>query len=67
MLAFCCIQLFLIDIAIITGKEERTREVIFDALKNVQKIFADEGLIANLRLETYEGKNYFHLPPPIDE
>ena len=49
------------------GKEERTREVIFDALKNVQKVFADEGLVANLRLETYEGKNYFHLPPPIDE
>jgi hypothetical protein len=51
----------------ILGKDERTREFIFEALKNVQKAFTDEGLVANLRLETYEGKNYFHVPPPIDE
>jgi hypothetical protein len=33
-------------------------------MANVQQAFADEGLIANLRLETYEGERYFHVPPP---
>jgi hypothetical protein len=50
-----------------TGKDERTREVVFEALKNLQKAFTDEGLVANLRLETYDGKNYFHVPPTTDD
>ena len=49
------------------GKEERTREFVVDGLKEVQKAFKDEGLIANLRLETYEGERYFHVPPPTDD
>lgn len=45
------------------GKAERTREFILDGLQNVQKAFADHDLIANLRLETYNGESYFHVPP----
>jgi hypothetical protein len=47
-----------------TGKPERTRDFVLAGMANVQQAFADEGLIANLRLETYEGERYFHVPPP---
>jgi hypothetical protein len=43
---------------------ERTREVVLDSCKQVQEAFRAEGLIANVRLETYVGDSYFHLPPP---
>ena len=46
------------------GKPERTREFVIDGMKEVQKAFLDENLIANVRLETYEGERYFHVPPP---
>ena len=46
-----------------TGKAERTREMVLDGMKGVQKAFQDHDLIANVRLETYEGERYFHLPP----
>ena len=49
------------------GKPERTREFVLEGMENIQKAFADEGLIANLRLETYEGERYFHVPPPSFE
>ncbi|KAL7575049.1 hypothetical protein ACA910_000422 [Epithemia clementina (nom. ined.)] len=45
------------------GKAERTREVVLQGMKDVQKAFSEENLIANIRLETYEGERYFHLPP----
>lgn len=45
------------------GKAERTREFVLEGMKDVQKAFADHDLIANLRLETYEGERYFHVPP----
>ena len=46
------------------GKSERTREMVLDGMKQVQDAFGEEGLIANVRLETYEGERYFHVPPP---
>lgn len=46
-----------------SGKAERTREFVLDGLSQVQKAFIDYDLIANLRLETYEGERYFHVPP----
>ncbi len=46
------------------GKQERTREVVLDSMKKVQDVFYKEGLIANVRLETYDGEKYFHVPPP---
>eukprot|EP00566_Odontella_aurita_P024869 CAMPEP_0113532332 /NCGR_PEP_ID=MMETSP0015_2-20120614/3999_1 /TAXON_ID=2838 /ORGANISM="Odontella" /LENGTH=108 /DNA_ID=CAMNT_0000431279 /DNA_START=158 /DNA_END=481 /DNA_ORIENTATION=- /assembly_acc=CAM_ASM_000160 len=45
------------------GKPERTREVVLEGIKRVQEAFKEEGLIANVRLETYEGERYFHVPP----
>jgi len=45
------------------GKSERTREMVLDGMDKVQGAFKEEGLIANVRLETYNGENYFHLPP----
>ena len=32
-------------------------------MKKVQDAFGDHDLIANVRLETYEGERYFHCPP----
>jgi len=46
------------------GKAERTREFVLDGMKQVQKAFAEENLVANVRLETYDGERYFHVPPP---
>jgi hypothetical protein len=40
-----------------------TREFVLDGLQDVQTAFADHGLVANLRLETYDGERYFHVPP----
>lgn len=45
------------------GKPERTREMVLDGMEKVQGAFKEEGLIANVRLETYEGERYFHVPP----
>jgi len=45
------------------GKAERTREFVLDGLQSVQRAFKEEGLIPNIRLETYEGDRYFHVPP----
>ena len=46
------------------GKEERTRDFVLDGMKDVQKAFGDHDLVANVRLETYDGERYFHVPPP---
>jgi hypothetical protein len=35
---------------------------VLDGMKQVQKAFADHDLIANIRLETYDGERYFHVP-----
>ena len=45
------------------GKSERTREFVIDGMTQVQQAFADHDLVANVRLETYEGERYFHVPP----
>lgn len=45
------------------GKAERTREFVLEGMNDIQKAFAEEDLIANLRLETYDGERYFHVPP----
>ena len=42
---------------------ERTRAVVLDGMAKVQAAFKQHGLSANVRVETYEGANYFHLPP----
>ena len=42
---------------------DRTRNAVLDGMRAVQKAFADHGLVANVRLETYAGDAYFHLPP----
>ena len=47
------------------GTEERTREYVLEGMKRVQGAFLHEDLIANVRLETYEGSRYFHVPPPV--
>lgn len=46
------------------GKAERTREFVLDGMSQIQKAFQDHNLTANLRLETYDGERYFHVPPP---
>jgi hypothetical protein len=46
------------------GKSERTREFVLSGMSDVQRAFAEHGLLANVRLETYDGDKYFHLPPP---
>jgi hypothetical protein len=45
------------------GKAERTREMVLDGMKKVQDAFGEHDLVANIRLETYEGERYFHVPP----
>jgi len=49
------------------GTEERTRDYVLDGMTQVQEAFRDENLIANVRLETYEGERYFHVPPPVEK
>ena len=51
------------SVSLLVGKAERTREVVLDGMKKVQDAFGDHDLIANVRLETYEGERYFHCPP----
>ena len=47
------------------GKAERTRDFVLDGMKTIQQNLKDEhDLVANVRLETYEGERYFHVPPP---
>jgi hypothetical protein len=46
------------------GKKERTRDFVLQGMKDVQAAFLDEGLVANVRLECYDGEKYFHVPPP---
>jgi hypothetical protein len=45
------------------GKAERTREVVLDGMERVQESFLQHNLVANIRLETYDGERYFHVPP----
>ena len=45
------------------GKPERTREFVLEGMEKVQGAFGESDLIANVRLETYEGERYFHVPP----
>ena len=42
---------------------ERTRDMVLGGMADVQQAFAEHGLVANVRLETYQGDAYFHLPP----
>ena len=42
---------------------DRTREVVLDNMDQIQKAFAEHELVANVRLETYVGDMFFHLPP----
>jgi len=42
---------------------DRKPENILDGMQRVQQAFKNENLIANVRLETYAGPQYFHLPP----
>ena len=46
-----------------SGKAERTREFVLDGMKQAQDAFQEHDLIANMRLETYDGEKYFHVPP----
>ena len=47
------------------GKAERTRDFVLDGMKTIQKNLKDEHeLVVNVRLETYDGERYFHVPPP---
>ena len=46
---------------------ERTREMVLDGMKKVQQSFLDHDLVANVRLETYEGERYFHVPPTAEK
>jgi len=46
------------------GKSERTRDFVLEGMESVQRAFAGHNLVANVRLETYEGDRYFHVPPP---
>ena len=48
-----------------SAKAERTREMILDGMKRVQDAFGEHNLIANVRLETYDGERYFHVPPTV--
>lgn len=41
----------------------RTREMVLNGMQGVHQAFRDHDLIANIRLETYAGDRYFHLPP----
>lgn len=45
------------------GKAERTREFVLEGMKKAQTAFQEHDLVANMRLETYEGERYFHVPP----
>jgi len=45
------------------GRPERTREFVLEGMEKVQAAFGEEGLVANVRLETYDGERYFHVPP----
>ena len=49
------------------GKSERTRDFVLDGMKKVQNAFAEFDLAANIRLETYDGEKYFHVPPWAEE
>lgn len=51
------------DSLLCTGKPERTREMVLQGMKGVHQAFRHHDLTANVRLETYEGDRYFHLPP----
>jgi hypothetical protein len=47
------------------GKAERTREYVMDGITNIQQMLLQQhNLVSNIRLETYNGENYFHCPPP---
>lgn len=46
---------------------ERTREMVLEGMKKVRQSFLDHDLVANIRLETYDGERYFHVPPTTEE
>ena len=46
------------------GTPERTRAAVLEKCEAARDAFAAEGLVANLRLETYVGESFFHVPPP---
>lgn len=50
--------------SLLAAVAERTREMVLDGMKKVQQSFLEHDLVANVRLETYEGERYFHVPPP---
>jgi len=43
---------------------DQQTEVVLGNCRSVQAAFAEHGLIANVRLETYVGESYFRVPPP---
>ncbi|KAG8469086.1 hypothetical protein KFE25_007604 [Diacronema lutheri] len=43
---------------------DRTRETVARKVAEVQQVFAQHGYKANVRVETYQAEQYFHLPPP---
>jgi len=50
---------------------ERPKELgilFLDGMKTIQQNLKNEhDLVANVRLETYEGERYFHVPPKLTE
>ena len=42
----------------------RTRDLVLDNMGDIQEAFKEHGLVANVRLEVYDGPDYFHVPPP---
>ena len=45
------------------ARPERTRDMVLGGMQQVQDAFQTHDLVANVRLETYDSPNYFHLPP----
>ena len=63
VIVLTCKQILNFSLYINIGKAERTREFVLEGLQSVQTAFKDHDLVANIRLETYEGERYFHVPP----
>jgi hypothetical protein len=43
---------------------DRTREAVLEKMGEVQQVFLEHGLRANVRLQTYVADSYFHKLPP---
>lgn len=50
----------------ITSSSRTTHHTHLVLLADARAQFADHDLVANVRLETYVGDHFFHLPPKID-